>query len=584
MVLKKTSSLNIWLMVLVGLGFHFATLMSIFDIYFRSPLTHGMTPQPSELEGVAPAAKRVVLFVGDGLRADKLYEVIAARGADSFLRGVATQRGVWGVSHTHVPTESRPCHVAMCAGFYEDVSAVMKGWKSNPVGFDSVFNESARAWGFGSPDIIPMFSRATTHMGEFCYESTREDFKDDNAYLLDEWVFQHVEELFSAAAHTNATLAAELRTPKTSFILHLLALDTIGHGFKPTSSKYTDQIAYVDRGVERMCALIEDFYGDNATAYVFTGDHGMSDRGSHGDGEPANTRTPFLVWGAGVRGPIVATSTKNSKNSVDDTPAEWGLSGLVRHDVEQADIAPLMAALIGADFPMNSVGVLPTGVLAATDEVKARLAYQNTLQILEMYHRKEELKSEAHFYRGYPPLASLGNAKAHIAELFTKGDFSAALDASHALANVALDGLAYLQKYDWPFLMGTVVAGFLLWMLYVTLYVSMAYDPAAKTLFLLRSSGPRPLAFALALAALFAAYLVSQKSPPMYYVYAAFPCYFAWRLAANWTYIRNAFEAGSVGKTLLGLLKSLLACLAITSLVNFYLCSLSLSLLALIFL
>lgn len=70
----------------------------------------------------------VNVISADGLRADKFFEPDSDGNYRApFLRSVIKGQGRWGVSHARPPTESRPGHVAIIAGFYEDPSAVTKG-------------------------------------------------------------------------------------------------------------------------------------------------------------------------------------------------------------------------------------------------------------------------------------------------------------------------------------------------------------------------------------------------------------------------------------------------------------------------
>ncbi|KAJ4013897.1 Glycosyl phosphatidyl inositol anchor synthesis [Fusarium irregulare] len=523
----------------IAVAFHLVYILSIFDIYFVSPIVTGMQLFGVERPADSPKAPadRLVLFVGDGLRADKAFQAhpepypetdqdLVPRHLAPYLRSRVLEHGTFGVSHTRVPTESRPGHVALIAGLYEDVSAVATGWKMNPVNFDSVFNRSRHTWSWGSPDILPMFQHGAVpgRVDAFAYGAELEDFSKD-ATELDYWVFDHVKDFFAAAA-TNETLNTALREDKVVFFLHLLGLDTTGHSYRPYSKEYLHNIKVVDQGVKEIVELIEGFYADDRTAFVFTADHGMSDWGSHGDGHPNNTRTPLISWGSGVAAPELHPDSVAPGH--DELSSDWNLDHVRRHDVAQADVAALMSYLIGAEFPANGVGQLPLNFLSAPIKEKAEASLANAQVILEQYRVKEENKRNAELrYQPYGPLSEdkLGPESriAHIRSLIEAGSFEEAIEESDALMSIGLQGLRYLQTYDWLFLRALVTVGYLGWMAYATttvlsLYVVQESTPPQRTL--LGSAF-----FLSVLVALYSSFIVS-KSPPAYYLYAFFPVLF----------------------------------------------------------
>ncbi|KAH9259862.1 hypothetical protein BASA82_001177 [Batrachochytrium salamandrivorans] len=508
-------------LLLLGIVFHAIYSWSIFDIYFRSPLVHGMSP----VEPPSPApAKRLLFIVADGLRADKLFENHMDRSP--FLKTKVLQSGRWGVSHTRVPTESRPGHVALIAGFYEDVSAVTKGWKTNPVNFDSVFNRSRHTWSFGSPDILPMFAYGASdpaRVDMFMYEAEHEDFGKNDSSLLDTWVFDHFEQLLKSS-ETNSTLSSLLHSDKIVFFLHLLGIDTSGHSHRPNSPEYYANINIVDKGVERVETMLQKFYNnDGQTATVFTADHGMGNRGVHGDGHPDNTKTPLIAWGAGISAPSTTHTTGH-----DSISKGWGLGDLERNDVNQADIAPLMSTLIGIPFPVNSVGVLPISYLDSTDEYKAQAVFGNAKQILAQYLIKTEQKRRTELiFKPFQPLARYASILTKIQSLIDNNKFEEAENTSTKLIQTCIDGLRYYQTYDWLFLRSIISFGYVGWIVYSTIFMLYTYLPTDTKR---PSAIPTQSSMVNILCAIiffgFAVLLFFKDSPIAYYVYVIFPIYF----------------------------------------------------------
>ncbi|CAE6436111.1 unnamed protein product [Rhizoctonia solani] len=600
-----TTSQILWL----GLVFHVVYIYSVFDCYFTSPVVHGMRQQrvfwPRNAPKKAPA-KRVVLIVGDGLRADLLFNVNpfpnipdSPLSVAPFLRSIASERGAFGISHTRVPTESRPGHVALIGGMYEDVSAVTKGelnvnllictvdlfavyqgWKTNPVDFDSVFNKSTHTFAYGSPDIVPMFARGVSpedKVSSWCYDEGEEDFTkgkyllikcsmlvfliyelvailQSDAKELDTWVLARLKEtLYNATQHPGSTLDRSLRQEGVVIFLHLLGLDTTGHSYRPFSKEYMQNIIHVDGIVQEVEKLIDDFYShddapenESRTAYVFTADHGMSAIGNHGDGDPDNTRTPLIAWGSGIRGPV-PDSSPNSTHDAYSKPA-WGqpLTDLARADVQQADVAALMSALLGVDWPMNSVGVVPglvngPGYLSESDkrgsEQMARIGVVNARAILEQYRVKHAIKAKHHLrYKSFPPLEPYANGALppgalelrELERLLAAHDWQTARQKAQHLIDITLEGLGYLQRYDRYVLRFIVTAGYIGWMLLSALHVLHTHvvpqNSAPKTAHVPGVSALDILTWTTTLST--AGVFAYQRSPWTYYLYAGFPIYF----------------------------------------------------------
>lgn len=404
----------------------------------------------------------------------------------------------------------------------------------------------------------------------FTYAAEEEDFSK-NALHLDVWVFDRVKALFAQAAK-NSTLDAALRQDKSVFFLHLLGLDTNGHAYRPYSKEYLYNIKVVDDGIREITKLIEDFYNDDKTAFVFTADHGMSDWGSHGDGHPDNTRTPLIAWGSGVAKPQVVKDKIAPGH--DELSSSWGLDHIPRHDVAQADIAALMAYLAGLAFPVNSVGELPLPFLAGDAAAKSEAFLANARGILEMYRVKEEQKKATELrFRPYRSLGDDSNSVNHrfekIKALIDAKQHEAAIQETESLVRLGLEGLRYLQTYDWLFLRALITMGYLGWIAFalttvIDLHVLHGKTDTSRTLF-------GTMFFSSILALLYSSFIVS-KSPWSYYAYAIFPVGF-WEevyarrkaLGEGWKALFNHSSNGGLavlglkGIIFLGLIESLVS-------------------------
>ncbi|OAA71885.1 Alkaline-phosphatase-like, core domain protein [Akanthomyces lecanii RCEF 1005] len=159
-------------------------------------------------------------------------------------------------------------------------------------------------------------------------------------------------------------------------VLHYLGLDHIGHKSGPRSSNMVPKQREMDSIVRTIYDSMASKKHLESTLLVVCGDHGMNDAGNHGASSPGETSPALLFLSPKLKG-IASTYEAPAlpKNEFDF------YSG-----VEQSDIVPTIAALLGFPVSKNNLGVFIPEFLPfwSSPKDKVQILLRNARQILNI--------------------------------------------------------------------------------------------------------------------------------------------------------------------------------------------------------
>lgn len=528
----------IYLIVLfiIGIIFHVLFGYSMLDVYYNFSLNYGMTPHSADLSPEEVSSNRVVLFVLDGSRADTFYNALSM-GKTPYLRNIIENRGVYGICHTIVPTESLPCFTAISSGHFQDGALAMRHLFKVPTLSDTIFNESDYAWADGWMACV--FKDMSRNME--CIPKISKFPRRENYVYNFEIMETMIDYLESAKKNKNGENYKNLMKKRITFMLHLDETDDLGHYFGPTGEIMINHHILMSPYYEKVEKAFYDFYQDNKTTFIITSDHGMNPEGFHGDDTVACKRIPFVAWGAGIRKAI----HREKKPKGEDTPSHWGLDNIVRRDIMQIDIAPLTAGLLGINFPINSFGRVPLDILDVSDKTKSKILFANMMELIETYKVKISNRTKSVFFKPYGPLIDYQNKINEIQKDINNNYYLEAIEKTHKMINTTLEGIDYVWRYDRLYLKTMITSGYILWMIYLFIFVEMKNDNTLNKFFCFNSDKSSINIICGLITIGFCIYLFLRLSPVTYYLYTLFCCYFFWKILDNIEYLKKFFIKSS---------------------------------------
>ncbi|KXS96742.1 hypothetical protein AC578_9019 [Pseudocercospora eumusae] len=209
-----------------------------------------------------------------------------------------------------------------------------------------------------SSDAVPFFERADGTSSFFVSDFTE----------VDNNVTRHVPEELA-------------RSDWDALIMHYLGLDHIGHKTGPTGPNMLPKQKEMDGIVKMIYTAMEEHLHHQNTLLVLAGDHGMNNGGNHGGSGPGETE-PALVFASPK---FKSIDRKKRRQYWAPTHPKDGTEFEYYTKVEQSDLVPTLAGLMGLPISRNSLGVsIPEmNILWSMDETIAHLQ-RNANQIVQI--------------------------------------------------------------------------------------------------------------------------------------------------------------------------------------------------------
>ena len=165
--------------------------------------------------------------------------------------------------------------------------------------------------------------------------------------------------------------------------MHYLGLDHIGHKTGPQGPNMLPKQREMDGIVKMVYEAMETLPHHEKTLLVLAGDHGMNAGGNHGGSGPGET-DPALLFAS----PKFRTMAKRREYECPTVPKE-GTEFHYYTKVEQSDVVPALAGLMGFPISKNSLGVfIPELGGFWRPEQMLQLLRQNARQLLHIIYAK----------------------------------------------------------------------------------------------------------------------------------------------------------------------------------------------------